>query len=78
MTIERRLRRLESAHPGLALEWHHLIVEPHETKDDVVRRHFGEDGPPPNAGIIFRIIVDPPTQPTGGGYEGPETREADN
>ena len=64
MDIERRLRKLESLGPN---EYYDpivsLIVEKGESKEEVIRRHFGEEGPPENALIILHIIVSPPIAP---------------
>ena len=46
MNIERRLRKLESSDPnrywGSVVS---LIVEEDESNEEVIRRHFGEEGP---------------------------------
>ncbi len=64
MNIERRLRKLESSGPnGYWDPVVSLIVKEDESEEEVIRRHFGEEGPPENALIILRIIVSPPIAP---------------
>lgn len=59
MNIERRLSKLEAGEPPKDGETYCFIVEEHETEEEVIRRHFGEAGPPENAFIILSIIVSP-------------------
>ena len=64
MRIEHRLRKLEVADPNR--HWDtvvELTVEEHETKEDVIRGHFGEDGPPDNSLLIIHQFVSPVTKP---------------
>ncbi len=64
MNIERRIRKLESSGPDG--HWDpvvSLIVKENETKEEVIRRHFGGEGPPENALIVLDIIVSPPATP---------------
>ncbi len=64
MNIDRRIRKLESSGPdGYWDPVVNLIVKESETKEEVIRRHFGEEGPPENAFIVFDIIVGPPATP---------------
>ncbi len=65
MNIERRLRKLESSAPDGC--WNSIValtVEEGESKEKVIRRHFGEEGPPEGALIVFDIIVGPPAIPS--------------
>ncbi len=64
MNIKRRIRKLESSGPdGYWDPVVSLIVKENETKEEVIRRHFGEEGPPENALIVLDIIVSPPATP---------------
>ena len=64
MNIERRLRNLESSGPnGYWDPVVALVVRENETKEEVIRRHFGADRPPENALVVLDIIVGPRTIP---------------
>ena len=64
MNIDRRIRKLESS--GSDGYWDpvvSLIVEENGTKEEVILRHFGDEGPPENALIVLDIIISPPATP---------------
>lgn len=52
-SIERRLRRLEPVEEPQPREWLEVIVEADETREDALRRQFGDQGPPEGANFIF-------------------------
>ena len=64
MNIEHRIRKLEASDPNRHQETVvSLTVEEHELQEDVIRRHFGDEGPPDNTLLIIRRIVGPMPKP---------------
>ena len=59
MNIAHRLSKLEAVDQYKDWECYSFIVHEDETEEEVIRRHFGEEGPPENAFIILHIIVIP-------------------